>query len=257
MGYKQVLAAFYRGVLSARYRVRLEGVELLTEKRATLFLPNHQASVDPQIVCSQLLRYVDVSPLVTEGYFKIPVVAQVLHLMHAVRVPDLEKSRRGVEIVAGLNRVAIDALAAGHNVLLYPAGQLTNSGLERVGNKQGAWQVCHQLPEGARVVGVRIRGLWGSMWSRAKTGSSPNFAWTYLKGIFYVLANLLFFVPRRDVLITFEDITDGAVRYAAEGRQPFNRFLESFYNALGEEQPLFLKHFFYVRGRGHRPSFGV
>ena len=72
-----------------------------------------------------------------------------------------------------------------------------------------------------------------------------------------MLANLLFFVPRRDVLITFEDITDGAVRYAAEGRQPFNRFLESFYNALGEEQPLFLKHFFYVRVRVLRPSFGV
>ena len=245
MGYKKVLAAFYRGVLSARYRVRLEGAGLLAERRATLFLPNHQASVDPQIVCSQLLRYVDVSPLVTEGYFKIPVVAQVL------RVPDLEKSRRGVEIVAGLNRVVVDALAAGHNVLLYPAGQLTSSGLERVGNKQGAWQVCHQLPEGTRVVGMRIRGLWGSMWSRAKTGRSPNFAWTYLKGVFYVLANLLFFVPRRDVTITFEDITDDAVRYAAEGRQPFNRFLESFYNAPGEEQPLFLKHFFYVRGRGH------
>ena len=95
MGYKKVLAAFYRGVLSARYRVRLEGAGLLAERRATLFLPNHQASVDPQIVCSQLLRYVDVSPLVTEGYFKIPVVAQVLHLMNAVRVPDLEKSRRG------------------------------------------------------------------------------------------------------------------------------------------------------------------
>lgn len=157
MGYKKVVAAFYRGVLSARYRVRLEGAGLLTERRATLFLPNHQASVDPQIVCSQLLRYVDVSPLVTEGYFKIPVVAQVLHLMNAVRVPDLEKSRRGVEIVAGLNRVVVDALAAGHNVLLYPAGQLTSSGLERVGNKQGAWQVCHQLPEGTRVVSMLRR----------------------------------------------------------------------------------------------------
>lgn len=251
MGYKKVLAAFYRGVLSARYRVRLEGAGVLAERRATLFLPNHQASVDPQIVCSQLLRYVDVSPLVTEGYFKIPVVAQVLHLMNAVRVPDLEKSRRGVEIVAGLNRVVVDALAAGHNVLLYPAGQLTSSGWSVWGTNRGLGRVCHQLPEGTRVVGMRIRGLWGSMWSRAKTGRSPNFAWTYLKGIFYVLANLLFFVPRRDVTITFEDITDDAVRYAAEGRQPFNRFLESFYNAPGEEQPLFLKHFFYVRGRGH------
>ena len=247
--YKKVLAAIYRGVLSTRYRVRLEGVELLREQRATLFLPNHQASVDPQIVCAELLRYVDVSPLVTEGYFKIPVVAQVLHLMNAVRVPDLEKSRRDVAVVAGLSQVVVDALAAGHNVLLYPAGQLTNSGLERVGNKQGAWQVCHQLPEGVRVVGMRVRGLWGSMWSRAKTGRTPNFAWTYLKGIFYVLANLIFFLPRRDVTITFEDITTDAVRYAGEGRQPFNRFLESFYNAPGEEKPLFLKHFFYVPGR--------
>ena len=155
MGYKKVLAAFYRGVLSSRYRVRLEGTGILADRRATLFLPNHQASVDPQIVCSQLLRYVDVSPLVTEGYFKIPVVAQVLHLMNAVRVPDLEKSRREVNIVAGLNRVVVDALASGHNVLLYPAGQLTNSGLEHVGNKQGAWQVCNQLP-GESFLGFRL-----------------------------------------------------------------------------------------------------
>lgn len=243
--YKRVLAAFYRGVLSVRYRVHLKGEELLKDPRTTLFLPNHQASVDPQIVCSQLLRYTDVSPLVTEGYFKIPVVAQILHLMGAVRVPDLEKSRRGVEVVAGLNKVVVDALAAGRNVLIYPAGQLTNGGLERVGNKQGTWQVCRQLPDGVRVVGMRIQGLWGSMWSRAKTGKSPNFLWAYLKGIFYVLANLIFFVPRRDVTITFEDITEEAVRYAAEGRQPFNRFLESFYNAEGEEKLLRLKHFFY------------
>ena len=97
-----------------------------------------------------------------------------------------------------------------------------------MGNKQGAWQVCHQLPEGARVVGMRIRGLWGSMWSRAKTGRSPNFAWTYLKGIFYVLANLLFFVPRRDVTITFEDITDDAVRYAAGGTATVQSFFGEF-----------------------------
>ncbi|WP_018336130.1 lysophospholipid acyltransferase family protein [Butyricimonas synergistica] len=243
--YKRVLAAFYRGVLSVRYRVHLKGEELLKEPRTTLFLPNHQASVDPQIVCSQLLRYTDVSPLVTEGYFKIPIVAQILHLMGAVRVPDLEKSRRGVEVVAGLSKVVVDALASGRNVLIYPAGQLTNGGLERVGNKQGTWQVCRQLPDGVRVVGVRIQGLWGSMWSRAKTGKSPDFLWTYLKGIFYVLANLIFFVPRRDVTITFEDITEEAIRYTAEGRQPFNRFLESFYNVEGEEKKCCLKHFFY------------
>lgn len=243
--YKKWLATVYRGMLSVRYRVRLEGIELLKDSRTTLFLPNHQAAVDPQIVCSQLLRYTDVSPLVTEVYFKIPIVAQMLRLMRAVKVPDLETNRRVVEVVANLNRVVVDALAGGQNVLIYPAGQLAAQGYEKIGNKQSAWQVCHQLPEGTRVVGMRVLGLWGSMWSKAWTGKTPHFLWTYIKGIFYVLANFLFFVPRREVTVYFEDITAEAVRYAEEGRQPFNRYLESFYNMAVEEKPLFLKHFFY------------
>lgn len=95
-----------------------------------------------------------------------------------------------------------------------------------------------------------MSGDCGEACVEGEDGRSPNFAWTYLKGIFYVLANLIFFVPRRDVTITFEDITADAVRYAGEGRQPFNRFLESFYNAAGEEKLLFLKHFFTCRGDG-------
>lgn len=211
------VAAFYRWVLSLRYRVTLEGIALLDSEQSTLFLPNHQAVVDPQLLFAYLLRHTSAAPLVTEAYFRIPGVAQVLRMVGAVEVPDLEKSRRGAEIVARLSGLVTKVLDAGKNVLIYPAGQLTEHGWEYVGNKQCAWQVCGHLSERTRVVGVRIHGLWGSMWSKARTGRTPNFLYTYLKGIFYVLANGVFFLPRREVRISFHDITQEVREHVPPG----------------------------------------
>jgi hypothetical protein len=84
------------------------------------------------------------------------------------------------------------------------------------------------------------------MWSKAKTGKSPNFFVQLLKGIFYVLANLLFFMPKRSVSIEFEDLTSIAKEKVILGQKPFNSFLEDFYNLHGEESVLFLKHVFYL-----------
>ncbi|KIO47261.1 1-acyl-sn-glycerol-3-phosphate acyltransferase [Sanguibacteroides justesenii] len=241
----RVFAAIYRYLLALRYRVKLEGTELLTSSSTKLFLPNHQATVDPQLIFVHLYKYTKASPLVTEVYCKVWILKPIFRLMGVVSVPDLEKSRKGIEVVANLYKNVLEALAHGHSMLIYPAGQLAGQGYERIYNKQSAWQVCRQLPEDTRIIGVRIRGLWGSMWSKAWNGESPNFLWTYLKGIFYVLANGLFFLPRRDVTISFYDITDAGCGRAAVSRQEFNRYLESFYNAEGPEPVLFLKHFFY------------
>ena len=241
----RVFAAIYCYLLALRYRVKLEGTELLTSSSTKLFLPNHQATVDPQLVFAHLYRYTKASPLVTEAFCKVWVLKPIFRLMGVVSVPDLEKSRKEVEVVANLYKNVLEALAHHHSMLIYPAGQLAGQGYERIYNKQSAWQVCRQLPEGTRIIGVRIRGLWGSMWSRAWSGESPDFLWTYLKGIFYVLANGIFFLPRRNVTIRFYDITDTGREKAAEGRQEFNRYLEGFYNAEGAEPVLFLKHFFY------------
>jgi long-chain-fatty-acid--[acyl-carrier-protein] ligase len=67
-----------------------------------------------------------------------------------------------------------------------------------------------------------------------------------MKGLFFVLANIVFFVPKRTVTIEFENLTAEAKSVANEGQKPFNLFLEEFYNKHGEEAPLFLKHFFYL-----------
>jgi long-chain-fatty-acid--[acyl-carrier-protein] ligase len=67
-----------------------------------------------------------------------------------------------------------------------------------------------------------------------------------LKGLGYVLANLLFFVPKRTVNIEFEDLTSIAKEKVIPGQTPFNSFLEDFYNQHGEEPALFPKHIFYL-----------
>lgn len=242
----KLLIALYRYGLSLRYRVRLEGTEILNKEGTMLFLPNHQATVDPQILFSQLFRYTTAVPLVSANYTNIGILKPLFRYMGVIPVPDLERGREGADVVAGLYQVALDALSQHRNILIYPAGQLCGQGYERIYNKQTAWQVCCRLPEGTRIIGVRIRGLWGSMWSRAWKGKSPDFLTTYLKGIFYLLANLIFFLPRRKITISFHDITKEALDHAIEGRQSFNQYLESFYNAPGVEPVLFLKHFFYV-----------
>jgi long-chain-fatty-acid--[acyl-carrier-protein] ligase len=87
------------------------------------------------------------------------------------------------------------------------------------------------------------------MWSKAKTGKSPDLFVQLLKGIFYVLANLIFFVPGRTVSIEFEDITTSSKEKAACGQKEFNSYLEEFYNLHGEEPVLFLRHYFYICSR--------
>ena len=79
------------------------------------------------------------------------------------------------------------------------------------------------------MIGVRTRGLWGSIWSRAGRRSSPPFVPTFLKGVF-----LWFFVspfrPRRKVTMHVEDLTDRVKDWSQLTRLEFNRRLETWYN---------------------------
>jgi long-chain-fatty-acid--[acyl-carrier-protein] ligase len=130
--------------------------------------------------------------------------------------------------------------------VIYPSGQIAGQGYEKIFNKKSAYHIVATIPADVQIVGVRISGLWGSMFSKAKTGKSPDFFVQFLKGFFYILANLLFFLPKRTVSIEFEDLTSITKEKVTLGQKPFNLFLEDFYNLYGEEPALFLKHIFYL-----------
>ena len=242
----KLLAACYRFCLSLRYRVTLQNADLLKTRVPLLILPNHQALVDPQILFTQIFRYRLASPVMTELYYRLPFLTYVFRIMHAVPVPVVSAAQHDRHQFEHLFHNVLDALRKGQSVVLYPSGQLAGQGREAILGKQSAYAVISHLPENARVVTVTIRGLWGSMWSKAWTGKTPPFVWTFVKAIFYVLANGIFFCPRRLVGLSFRDVTEAARKSCHSGQKALNQYLESVYNGEGEEPAIYLKHFFYV-----------
>jgi len=240
------LIAIFRFFLSLRYKVEIKGLEVLDHKGANLILPNHQALVDPQLLSAQLWKKIAIVPVVTEGMYNLPVLHSLFKALNAVAVSDLSAGSRDTDVLKNITTQIHKSLEQGNTILLYPSGQITGQGYEKIFNKKSAHILVSELPENTRVIGVRIRGLWGSMWSRAWIGKSPNFLMTYLKAFWYVGANLLFLCPRRKVFIEIEDITDYAKDLAAKDIKVFNDGLEKFYNKYGEEQVLFLKHYFFA-----------
>jgi len=242
----KILAFKIRLLLRFRYKISIKGSEILQNNSSVLFLPNHQALIDPIILLSQIYRFSSATPVISEKYYNLPLVKWYFKRLGAVRVSDLESGSRDTQVLKSITRSVFKGLRRNINIVIYPSGQIAGQGCERIFNKKAAYHIVKAIPEGVQIAGVRINGLWGSMWSRAKTGESPNFFVQLLKGLFYVLANLLFFLPKRTVSIEFEDLTSIAKEKALLGQKPFNSFLEDFYNLHGEEQALFLKHIFYV-----------
>jgi long-chain-fatty-acid--[acyl-carrier-protein] ligase len=234
-----------RAVLSLRYRVTLKGVKNIDPNKPVLFLPNHQAVVDPMILVSYLYPHKNVVPVVTSSYYDLPVLKLFFKNWGAVRVSDLVKGSRNVNVLKDITDSAINAFKHNRSIVIYPSGQLTGQGYEKILNKKGAFEIVNHLPDDVQVVGVRISGLWGSMWSKAWNGQSPDFVSKLLKGLFYMIANVFIFIPRRKVSIWFEDLSGQCRLKAKENKAVFNRFLEDYYNVEGEQDPVYVKHYFY------------
>ena len=155
----------------------------------------------------------------------------VLRTVGAVAVPDLRKHRsaKGATIARGLNDVVLKALGEGGSVIFYPSGHIqTEADKEEIGTRQLAYNICRELPEGVRVIGVRTRGLWGSIWSRKGRTSSPQFVSTLVKSVFLWLF-VAPFTPRRKVTMHVEDLTGRVREWSRFERRAFNCELERWY----------------------------
>ena len=242
----KILAFKIRLLLRIRYRVSIKGSEILQNNSPILFLPNHQGLIDPVILLSEIYRFSTATPVISEKYYDLPFAKWYFKRLGAVRVSDLGTGSRDTQVLKSIIRSVYKGLKRNKNIVIYPAGQLAGQGYEKIFNKKSAYYIVRTIPENVQIVGVRINGLWGSMWSKARTGKTPDFTVQLLKGIFYALANLIFLAPKREITIEFVDITTTAKEKAIPGQQPFNLYLEEFYNINGEEPVLFLKHIFYL-----------
>ena len=222
--HRPAICVFVQRLFRLRYRVRIDYGGILDDTSVKLILPNHTSVLDPLFVVGHLYR-TNASPLVDERYFQTAVFRHVLGLFGAVMVPDLRKHRQGVEQAARLENVCLNALAGGRSVLFYPSGHITTDGRETIGARRLAWEVCRQLPEGVKVYGVKLTGLWDSCSSRKGRKSTPPLVTTVLR------YSYRFLLPKRELTMVVEDIT-GRVASCARtlGKMDFNARLETYYN---------------------------
>lgn len=245
-GIARLIFLLGRLILSLRYQVKLSQLDCIDKNRPVLFLPNHQAVVDPMLLVSSIYPYKNLVPVITSTYYDMPVLHLFFKRWGAVRVSDLSSGSRNVDVLNDIKQAALKAFKHNRSIVIYPSGKIAEQGWERIQNKKSAYEIIKQLPDNVQIIGVRISGLWGSMWSKAYSGKSPDFLRCLLKGLGFTIANLVFFMPRRKVNIVFEDITytcKGNAR--AMSRPGFNCYLENFYNINGEEQATFTKYYFW------------
>src|SRR5262245_52508014 len=253
-GLRFLLWLLARFVLSLRYRVRLRGLDAVGKLQGpVLVLPNHPAYVDPLLVLTCLFRPLHPRPLLYEGTFKNPLFRPLMPLLDALRVPDLEQASlearsRTAEAIEGVK----DALRQGQHVILWPSGHLQRTGVEKLGAARTVSDVLREVPQ-AQVVLVRTRGLWGSRFSWGWDGNRPPLGKRLVQGAGWLLANLLFFAPRRDVTITLEPVDRS--RLPGLDREVLNPWLEKWYNADPEAPTFVPVHFLFGPRSREFPTF--
>lgn len=230
-----LLAYSLKMALWFRYRIEIKGLDKLNPKNlnkpgGVLFLPTHPTVfVDATYVNIALWPKFPLRPLIVEYMYELPVVNTIMRFLNALAIPSFVETsnslkRKKSEKVIG---EIVKGLRNGQNFLIFPAGHLKKSAYEAVDGASAVHRIIQETPE-ANVVLVRVKGLWGSSFSRALTGQTPPIFSTIFRGMGYVFSNLLFFTPRRRVIIEFEPAPADFPYHA--GRMELNRYLEKWYN---------------------------
>ena len=237
-----------RSLLRLRYRVSIDGLEAVLAKgrRGVLLLPNHPAYIDPVILFSHLYPALHPHILADKDNMARPPIRHLVDRLGIQPIPD--PSRHGTAAQAEIEQVieqCCRTLREGGNYLLYPAGRIYLSRYENLGGNSAVETVLARVPE-ARVVLVRTTGLWGSRFSKA-VDRHPDWAKVFIRGIGSLLANLIFFGPRREVRVELHEPKD--FPHGADRRQ-LNRYLEAFYNR--EAPPArYVPYTFWERASAH------
>lgn len=227
-------------ILSLRYKIEVKGLDQITKgslrkEGGVLFLPNHPAHMDPLFLFILLWPKFRMRPIATEYIAQISFIKPFMRLTKGISIPSLSTSVNQIKVKKAKD--AIQAVADGlknkNNFILYPSGKLKDTGKEIIGGSSGSHEILQQYAE-ANVVLIRTTGLWGSSFSRAITGVSPDLPKTLWHGMITILKNGIFFTPRRKVTIEIELEPQGLPRLRP--RVELNRFLEKWYNQYPDEQ---------------------
>ena len=237
-------------VVPLRYRIRFHGWERVRGlKGPVLLLPNHPGYIDPILILTYFYGAFRPRPVLFEDNFRSPVLRPLVTLLRAVPIPELDRpSHEAHERAERAVAAVIEGLRRGENFVLWPAGRVQHDGVERLGAARALTDILQAVPDAA-VVLVRTRGVWGSMFTYARTGRTPDLGRCFRTGLLWLAANLLFFMLRRRVDVTIEPLERGELPELE--RDPVNRWFEARYNADGPERPTYVPYHFLFGPRSY------
>ena len=242
---RNLICGIARLILWLRYRVKVEGLEEVCAKGTTgvLLLPTHPALIDPVIQMSRIYPRLRYRALADEDQMERPVINRIATMFEVIRVPSaVKRGRAAVDGVAGALDECARLLAAGENVMIYPAGHILRQQAEEIGGNSAVEKMLQTAPK-ARVVLIKVRGLWGSSFSRAD-GGYPNVPEIFKKAFKALPANLFLFMPRRPVSIKLWEPDDFP---RDQDRTVINQYLENRFN---EDLPrnTYVPYYWWERG---------
>lgn len=239
-----------RQIVGLRYRVSVKGADSLgATSSSTIILPNHPAYIDPALVQTFLRLERVPRPLVFSGTFRRWFLRPFMSYTRAIEVPDLQTaSKSAYRDTVAMIRQVVKGVHGGDTFLIYPSGRLQRGDVEVVGGARIASEIIKRCPN-VRIVLVRVEGLWGSMFSCAKTGELPRLGRACLKSFAWLCLGGIFFVPRRKVDVFVEEFDRASL--PGFDRETINRFLEEWYNISGPRKPEFVRYNWIV-GRSRR-----
>lgn len=180
----------------------------------------------------------------TETYFHTPWLWAIVRSLSAVPVGDLARWW-SIEDVNIAFSAMIGALDKKRNLLLYPSWHIYVQWFEHIIWKKMAYELMSRVDSSQRIILTRTRWLWWSIWSKAYTWTSPEIFSVLIQSIWIIIANAIFFVPKRQITIEFIDMTTDLHLWHKQWIDIFNKNLENFYNQLWTEECHFIKHYFY------------
>jgi 1-acyl-sn-glycerol-3-phosphate acyltransferase len=148
------------------YRIRLVHAERIPEEGAAVLVCNHVSFVDAIVIMAESPR--PIRFVMDYQIFKSPFAGWVFR--HAKVIP-IAPAHQDPALLAGAYERCAEALAEGDLVCIFPEGKLTKTG-EMNPFRHGVTEIIRRTP--APVIPMALRGLWGSVFSRANDARWPR-----------------------------------------------------------------------------------
>lgn len=148
------------------YRIRLVHAERIPEEGAAVLVCNHVSFVDAIVIMAESPR--PIRFVMDYRIFRTPLAGWVFR--HAKAIP-IAPAHENPQMLARAYDSCAEALAEGELVCIFPEGKLTKTG-ELNPFRHGVSEILRRAP--VPVIPIALRGLWGSVFSRAVDARWPR-----------------------------------------------------------------------------------